>query len=1390
MGVEEAGAASLTSSASALFGADPEVGRHLAMVDWASTALGDPTAWPQSLRTAVNILLSSRFPMWMAWGPELTFFCNAAYRRDTLGRKYPWALGRPASEVWAEIWPDIGPRIESVLSNGRATWDSALLLFLERSGYSEETYHTFSYSPLRDDGGQVVGMLCVVSEDTERVIAERRMTTLRDLGSDPSVVRTERQMLDFAAEQLGRNRHDLPFTLTYLFGDDGDAVLAASSGITPGHAAAPETLSADGMSVWPVRQPAEGETVLLEIDGESLALPRGVWPDPPTQALVVPLLQQGADPVGFLVAALNSHRRLDAPYRGFIELVAGHIAAGIGSARSYGAQQRRAEELAELDLAKTTFFSNISHEFRTPLTLILGPLAEMLRTSELDVRVREELELAHRNGLRLAKLVNTLLDFSRIQAGRMRAQFEPVDLAAVTAELASVFRSAIERAGLEFTVDCPPLAEPVYVDRDMWEKVVLNLLSNALKFTREGAVTVRVTADDGVAVVTVADTGVGIPEAEMPRLFERFHRVETVDARSTEGSGIGLALVKELIGLHGGTIGAQSEEGGGTTFTIQMPFGAAHLPADEVVPHGRVSGVSANADPYLQEALRWLPASDPESDSGDPIAAPVPATGGSGTGTAVPARILIADDNADMRAYLTGLLRGAGYEVTAVSDGRQALESIRAELPDLVVSDVMMPGLDGLELVAALRAESRTAALPVLLLSARAGQESSIEGLHAGADDYLVKPFAAAELLARVHANVALARLRNHHSRWRTALIDSLQEAFFVCDEDGAVVEINAAFSQILGYGPEGLPYQPVQPWWPDPDTDPEGYRQTSQAFGGVMGQSRGEFTFPVVHRDGHRLWVNANFNPARDPDTGRRVAVGTFRDVTAEHYIVQREMALAALNAQLAEADTLDGALRAAVAELHRLWQARRVLAVTFPGADGDVTPDVICAGEAVQWSDLPAGQRDTITALRTADLLTADTEEYGTAGITLQHPRGVLVLWIELLEQRPFTPEDRTLLTVLAGRLGQGLQRVHRLDQQRETALTLQHAILGPARLPGGFAVRYHPATRPLQVGGDWYDVVDLDGDCIALVVGDCVGHDLEAATVMGQLRSACRALLLDQPSPGAALAGLDRFAARLPGARCTTVWCAVLSPETGELVYSSAGHPPPILVGPDDGHRVLDDARGFALALRPDQERPEARVTLSARTTLLLYTDGLVERRRASLETGIGRAADLVADGRSDALDAVADQLMSRLAPDGGYQDDVALLLYRQPAPLDLVFPARNEYLASSRTALRRWLTKAGVGPDQAMNVLIAAGEAVANAIEHGHRDRPDGRVTLRATALVDRLQVSILDTGSWKTPRTEVDTRRGRGVALMEGLMDDVTIRPGDDGTTVHLEAGIL
>lgn len=1370
-------------------GPDDHVGRDLTRVDWSTTPLGPPTEWPQSLRTAVSILLSSRFAMWMAWGPELTFFCNAAYRRDTLGRKYPWALGRPAREVWAEIWDDIGPRIERVLATAEATWDEGLLLFLERSGYSEETYHTFSYSPLRDDSGDVVGMLCVVSEDTHRVIGERRMATLRDLGSDPSVVRTEEEMLAFAARQLERNQQDLPFCLMYLYDDTGTARLAGLSGIAAGHPVAPPTLSPTGPALWPVGPPAHGESVLVDLDGPPFTdLPTGAWSAPPKQALVTPLLAQGATPLGFLVAALNRFRPFDDEYRGFVKLVAGHIATGISSARSYRAQQRRAEELAELDRAKTTFFSNISHEFRTPITLILGPVADLReRPTGLDDHARRELEVVHRNGLRMAKLVNTLLDFSRIEAGRMQARYEPVDLAAVTAELTSVFRSAIERAGLRLIVDCQSCDEPVYLDRDMWEKVVLNLLSNALKYTFDGTITVRVARDGDEAVVTVSDTGIGVPAAEMPRLFERFHRIDNARARSTEGSGIGLALVKELIGLHHGSITAESTEGAGTTFTVRLPIGSGHLPTEALTAPDADRPQSAIAEPYVQEALRWLPSEgmltlDADADvptSKSAHAAPVARDN--------PARVLVADDNADMREYLVRLLRGAGYRVDAVTDGQHALDRIRTSPPDLVVSDVMMPRVDGLALVAALRADPRTLSLPVLLLSARAGQEASIEGLHAGADDYLVKPFAAAELLARVRANIELARLRNHHTRWRAALVDSLQEAFFVCNEVGAVIEINNAFTEIVGYGPEDLPYHPEHPWWPKPDTEPEAHQQIIDAFASIPDRPHGSYTVPVTHRDGHRVWITANIAHAEDPETGRGVMVGTFRDITAEHYSVQRQNALATLNQHLAQADTVDDALRGALDQIRRQWSARRVLAAIFPSPTQ--TPQLIDATGATLWNDVPVQTRNRITSLAaTADLLTTDTDAPGSAGIALQHPQGVLVVWIELSEQRRFTGEDQTLLSVLAGRLGQGLQRVHQLDQQRETALALQHSILGPADLPAGFAVRYQPASHPLQVGGDWYDVVALDDGRIALVVGDCVGHDLAAATVMGQLRSACRALLLERASPAATLAGLDRFAARLPGAQSTTAFCAVLDPETGELVYSSAGHPPAIMVCADGSTQLLEGGHSIALGIRADRDRPQAQVTIPAQATLLLYTDGLVERRRHSLDEGIASAAKLIRDDGALDLDPLADEIMSLLAPPGGYQDDVALLLYRHPLPLEVTIPADALHLAPARAALREWLTAAGIDHDQAQDVLVAAGEAVTNAIEHGYRHIDGGTITLHACSEVDLLHLTITDAGSWK-PKESGYTHRGRGIQIMQALMEDVSIVPDNTGTIVRLSTRI-
>ena len=418
------------------------------------------------------------------------------------------------------------------------------------------------------------------------------------------------------------------------------------------------------------------------------------------------------------------------------------------------------QKLAKLDQAKTAFFSNISHEFRTPLTLILGSLQDALGdgAAKLSPDHSSRLTAAHRNSMRLLKLVNTLLEFTRLEAGRSQAAFQRVDLASATDQSASLFESAFAEAGLALSVDCKPLREPVYADPDMWEKIVLNLLSNAFKFTHSGGVTVRLQSDGAHARLTVRDTGTGIPEQELPNLFQRFHRIEGSEGRSHEGSGIGLALVKELVELHGGAISVESVEGRGSSFHVSIPFGKSHLPPERIRETPAPANSGGRAEAYVTEALSWLPNADAvprDEESPDNEGAHIAATG-----RPTRPRVLLADDNADMRDYVGRLLSRAGFEVATAPDGEKALAACLADLPDLVLTDVMMPKLDGFGLVAKLRSDERTALLPIILLSARAGEDARIEGLRSGADDYLVKPFGPRELLARADAAVKLAQAR------------------------------------------------------------------------------------------------------------------------------------------------------------------------------------------------------------------------------------------------------------------------------------------------------------------------------------------------------------------------------------------------------------------------------------------------------------------------------------------------------------------------------------------------------------------------------------------------------------------------------------------------------
>ncbi len=779
------------------------MGERMRAYDWSATSLGPAETWAQSLKTAVRILLTSRFAMWMAWGPELIFFCNDAYL-PTVGVKRDWVLGARSDRVWAEIWPDIGPRIEHVLLTGEATWDEQLLLYLERSGFPEETYHTFSYSPLSDDSGVTVGMLCVVAEVTERVIVERQLAMLRDLGSRFAVVLTPDEVMRSFEACLASESRDLPVALIYAHDAASQrATLIAAHGLEHNHPDAPEEFDyGNGDSVWPFLDIAMGGSIeVTDLTGRFAGLSSLVAR--PERVLILPIAgSESSVPQGFLVAGLNPHRALDAEYRGFVQILTSQVAAATARADEYMQANARADWLAEIDEAKTAFFSNVSHEFRTPLTLMLGPLEDVLAdAASLPPAQAERITVAHRNGLRLLRLVNALLDFSRLEAGRVQASYRPTDLSAITAELASTFRSACEGAGLALNLVCDTLPAPVYVDPDMWEKIVLNLLSNAFKFTFEGAITVRVSAADDAAILEVIDTGVGIPPAELPRLFERFHRVEGARGRSFEGSGIGLALVLELVRLHGGTISVDSVEGRGTAFTVRIPLGTAHLRRDQLAAAPAASIDPSRARAFADEAMRWVPATiDTDivrSDVDEKALVSAKRRDG---------RVLLVDDNADLREYVQGLLSAVGYQVEIAGDGEAALEMIRAARPDLVLTDVMMPRMNGFELLAAIRADPELGDLPVIMLSARAGEEAQGEGLEAGADDYLSKAFSARELLARVSANLTMTRVRRQameamrvSEAFLASVLAKAPVGMLVADVNGRVLNVNERGMDLLG---------------------------------------------------------------------------------------------------------------------------------------------------------------------------------------------------------------------------------------------------------------------------------------------------------------------------------------------------------------------------------------------------------------------------------------------------------------------------------------------------------------------------------------------------------------------------------------------------------------
>jgi len=765
------------------------MGALMRAFDWSKTPLGPPQNWSPALQSTTRLVLANCSPMLLWWGPDFLQLYNDAYI-PVLGDKHPRAaLGKPFGQCWAEVFPVLEPLARSPFEGGPPTWMEDILLEVNRFGFVEETHFTIGYSPVPDSTapGGIGGVLATVHEITEKVLAERRVSVLRDLGTGPAEARTAEDACALAAATLARHGMDLPFAAIYLVEENGvRARLAAHTGLDEHPALRPPVidLNAPG-AAWPFWSAKSAQEIVAVRDlAERFGpLPAAPWSDPPQIAAMVPIKSRLAHQLsGFLVAGISPRLRFADAYRGFLELAAAQIATAIANARAYEEERKRIQALAEIDRAKTAFFTNISHEFRTPLTLMMAPLEDALAVpGQLSDAQREGLHVAQRNTLRLLKLVNTLLDFSRIEAGRMEAVYEPLDLAASTVQLASVFRSAVERAGLKLIVDCPPLAEPVYADREMWEKIVFNLLSNAFKYTLQGEIEVRLTAAAHNVELSVRDTGSGIPAADLPHIFERFYRAKIASPRSHEGSGIGLALVADLVKLHGGVMRVESAPGRGSSFTVSLPRGSAHLAPERIGPARTSASSVIGAEAYLEEAWRWLPGE--KRGHAAVVAAQI------GQRQNRP-RILLVEDNADLCDYLVRLL-GDAYRLQYCADGQAALDAALEDPPDLVLSDVMMPRLDGFALLKALRENAQTRSTPIILLSARAGEESRLEGISAGADDYLVKPFSAREIVARVENQLALTRIRREaeqrvrssEERFR-ALVAATSEAVYRMSPD------------------------------------------------------------------------------------------------------------------------------------------------------------------------------------------------------------------------------------------------------------------------------------------------------------------------------------------------------------------------------------------------------------------------------------------------------------------------------------------------------------------------------------------------------------------------------------------------------------------------------
>ena len=1257
-----------------------EMGRLFAEFDWAAHPLGSPDVWSAEVRSAVAVVLTSRFPIALWLGAEDLFLVyNDAYIQ-ILGDKHPAALGRRGRFVWWDIWEPISPMLASVIATGEATWSHDLMLPMVTAGRRQERYFTFTYSPLVGENGEIYGIFCPSWETTERVISERRLHLLNAVASATMETRTVDDAVSAAVSVCADQPADVPLVAAYVSG--ADAADTTLRGATPSVLPLlPLTL--ENLTHWQPTARSRAEVQIIEnVSSVIRGLHEVLGGDCPDQALVLPLGENAI--AGALVVGTNPQCPLDEQYLGFCQLLADQLSSALASVVSHEQQRQRADALAEIDRAKTAFLTNVSHEFRTPLTLLLGPLEDALSDVGSHTVLAERLQMARRNAGRLLRLVDSLLQFSRIEAGRATTRLVCTDVGALTSQIASSFTELCERAGLELVLDCRRALTDI--DPDMWETVMLNLMSNAVKYTLSGSIAVTVHSGVGQCLISVRDTGVGIGEADLKRLGQRFFRADTALGRSVEGTGIGLSLVSGLVELQHGSMQITSELDRGTTVAITLPKSLAGTPVDH-------SPANLLDNPYVVEADQWVAPLSTEAAPADDDRK----------------LVLIADDNADMRAHLDQVL-SARWRTVLVADGEAALRTACELRPDAIVTDVMMPKLDGFDFVSAIRRDTELAATPIIMLSARAGNEAVSEGYAGGADDYLPKPFRSQELVERVAARLSAANRERAGQQQReaelrhTSAAAQLDAALQAADSVSGIAD--ALLASPLGSGGAIIVVIGLL------DTEENNVRF--------------EYAGPV---------------PAE------------FRD----RYHV------ATLDTPLVPIDVINTGQRMVITDTLAL---------------------------APRYGHVVAETADSVRACVSQPLRGHDGNVIGSLGLLWPTPRDFDASELEMFARAA------QITQAAVGRV-RSAQREHRIAVEfQEHLLDLDRGSTAAV-----VAAVYQPGGEAMRVGGDWYLVAPLQQQGrIAVSVGDVVGHGLPAAIVMSRLRAAVSATALTGADPGAVLSSLDRYAAAVPGARCATVSYAVIDtgqPGTGDgtssISYSCAGHPYPLLVMPDQAPIFLRAGRRPPVAACESQLKSNtAEQELPAESLLLLYTDGLIERPGETLDEGFARLQAAAAYRAELPIGDFCDELLDRMAPPSGYTDDVVLLAVRPnhctARSFATVLPAAPVNIPAARHRLRDWLTGIPVDPRREADILLAIGEAVSNAIEHGSGGDSLRTVSIEAFVRDHVVTATVSDTGRWSgdSSASQRSLRGGRGLTMINGLADHVRTVRTAHGTRITLD----